>query len=405
MLKIRHFLVIIHFLFVLCFSNEIPTILVSFDGMRYDYLEKTNTPNFDKLIRDGVRAESLIPVFPSLTFPNHYSIATGTYAGKHHITGNHYYSKIHDEQYSMYKRETVENPKFYRGEPIWVTAEKQGVKTASYFWVGSEAPINGIYPSIYKKYDGKVPFESRVDSVLFWLQYPKKVRPGLVMLYFSEPDNAGHVYGPNSEEVINAIKHSDQMIGRLVSGLKENDIIANIIIVSDHGMREISRKRVIILDDYFPEISKFEVYGGGPILQIDSPSKEMYNRLKNVSNLNIYKKDEIPSRYHFINENTGDYLAVADPGWLIFTEELFNKSTMLNIKGMHGWDNLDKEMHGFFIANGPSIKKNKNINSFENVYVNGLITKLIGITPYSSHLHKDGAIINHEIINSILSID
>ena len=130
MLKIRHFIAIIHLLIALCFSNEIPTILVSFDGMRYDYLEKTNTPNFDNLIRGGVRAESLIPVFPSLTFPNHYAIATGTYAGKHHITGNHYYSKIHDEKYSMYKRETVENPKFYRGEPIWVTAEKQGIKTS-----------------------------------------------------------------------------------------------------------------------------------------------------------------------------------------------------------------------------------------------------------------------------------
>ena len=121
MVKIRHFLFIFHLLIMFGISAEIPTILVSFDGMRYDYIEKTNTPNFDSLIKQGVRAKSLIPVFPSYTFPNHYSIATGTYSGNHYLTGNHYYSKIHQEWYSMYDRESVINPKFYKGEPIWVT--------------------------------------------------------------------------------------------------------------------------------------------------------------------------------------------------------------------------------------------------------------------------------------------
>ncbi len=402
MLKIRNFLVIIHLLIVFSFSNQIPTILVSFDGMRYDYLEKTSTPNFDTLIKSGVKAESLIPIFPSLTFPNHYTIATGTYAGRHHITGNQYFSKIFGEQYSMYNRKTVEDPKFYKGEPIWVTAEKQGVKTASYFWVGSEAAINGIHPSIYKKYDGKVPFETRVDSVISWLLLPKEIRPKLLMLYFSEPDKSGHIYGPDSKEVINAIKQSDLMLGRLITGLKTNKIIANVVVVSDHGMRKISKDRVIILDDYLPSISQLIVYGEGPLMQLDSPTIDISKYLNNIPNLSVYRKEEIPQRYNFSNQNTGDYLVVADPGWLLFTEELFNKTTMLNIHGMHGWDPLDKKMHGFFIANGPSIKKNTTINSFENIYINGLISKLIGITPYSSEFYDDGAIINPEIINSIL---
>tara|TARA_S200000501_G_C20871992_1_gene764715 strand:- start:1504 stop:2676 length:1173 start_codon:yes stop_codon:yes gene_type:complete len=387
---------------VFSFSNQIPTILVSFDGMRYDYLEKTSTPNFDTLIKSGVKAESLIPIFPSLTFPNHYTIATGTYAGRHHITGNQYFSKIFGEQYSMYNRKTVEDPKFYKGEPIWVTAEKQGVKTASYFWVGSEAAINGIHPSIYKKYDGKVPFETRVDSVISWLLLPKEIRPKLLMLYFSEPDKSGHIYGPDSKEVINAIKQSDLMLGRLITGLKTNKIIANVVVVSDHGMRKISKDRVIILDDYLPSISQLIVYGEGPLMQLDSPTIDISKYLNNIPNLSVYRKEEIPQRYNFSNQNTGDYLVVADPGWLLFTEELFNKTTMLNIHGMHGWDPLDKKMHGFFIANGPSIKKNTTINSFENIYINGLISKLIGITPYSSEFYDDGAIINPEIINSIL---
>jgi ectonucleotide pyrophosphatase/phosphodiesterase family member 5 len=402
MVKIRHFLCILHLLIAIGFSNDIPTILISFDGMRYDYLNKTNTPNFDNLIANGVTAKSLIPVFPSYTFPNHYSIATGTYSGNHYLTGNKYFSKIHNEWYSMYDRNTVENPKFYKGEPIWVTAEKQNIKTASYFWVGSEAPINGVTPSIYKKYDGKVPFESRVDSVLSWLNMPEKNRPQFILCYFNEPDKAGHIYGPNSKEAIEAIHSSDKILGKLLSGLVESQIKVNIVIVSDHGMREISTNRVIILDDYIADISQMTIYGSGPMLQIDSDVKNLHLKFKDIPNINVYDKSQIPLRYHFNNENTGDFLLVADPGWLIFSQEAFDKTSMLNIKGMHGWDPLDKEMHGFFIANGPSIQKGKILESFENIYINGLLTKLLEIKPYSKNHFKDGAYFNEELIQKII---
>jgi predicted AlkP superfamily pyrophosphatase or phosphodiesterase len=401
MVKIRHILLIFHLFIVIGFSNDVPTILVSFDGMRFDYLEKTNTPYFDSFIKKGVMAKSLIPVYPSYTFPNHYSIATGTYSGNHYLTGNHYYSKIHQEQYSYYKRETVINPKFYKGEPIWVTAEKQGVKTASYFWVGSEAPINGFKPSIVKDYDGKVPFENRVDSVIAWLKLPEKNRPQFVLCYFSEPDKSGHKYGPNSKKTIKAIKKADKMLGRLVKGLSKNNIEANIVIVSDHGMREISRRRVIVIDDYISDMSKVTTYDGGPILQIDSEDKNIYNQLKDIRHLSVYSKENIPNRYHFVNENTGDYLLVPDPGWLVFTQEEFETTGMLNIKGMHGWDSADPQMHGVFFANGPDIKKGKVIDSFENVYVYGLISSLLNIKPYSSAEFPDGAIINRDLIQRI----
>ena len=387
--------------FAHCFSNEIPTILVSFDGMRYDYLNKVNTPNFDKFIDDGVIAESLMPIFPSLTFPNHYSIATGTYSDEHFISGNLFYSKVHNQKYSMYKRETVEDPKFYGGEPIWVTAEKQGVKTASYFWVGSEAPIKGIQPSIFKRYDAQVQYSSRVDSIISWLKLPIKKRPKLLMLYFNEPDKSGHIYGPNSLEVLNAIEIADKMVGKLVNGLNKNMINANIIILSDHGMREISRNKIIVLDDFYPEIKKHNVFGSGPLLQIDSKDN-ILNNLNNIPNLSVYRKNQIPQRYKFINENTCDYLVVSDPGWLVFTKESLSKTTMLDIKGMHGWDPLDKKMHGIFMAKGPSIYEGKVINTFENVLVNGIICKLLNILPYSSHQHKDGSIINNEVINKIV---
>ena len=401
MVKIRHLFGIIHLFITIVYTNEIPTILISFDGMRYDYLEKTDTPYFDKLIETGVIANSLIPVFPSFTFPNHYSIATGTYAGNHYLTGNHYFSKIHNSWYSMYDRETVIDAKYYKGEPIWVTAEKQGIKTASYFWVGSEAAIKKVQPSIFKNYDGKVPFENRVDSVLKWIELPKEQRPQFILCYFSEPDKAGHIYGPESNEVVNAIQNSDKILGRLLDGLNARNLVANIVITSDHGMREISRKRVIILDDYI-NTNNLTIYGSGPIMQIDSDNSNIDIELKDITYLSVYKKSQIPERFHFVNENTGDYLLVADPGWLVFTQETFDNTTMLNIKGMHGWDPLDKQMHGFFIANGPNIYSSRIIDSFENIYINGLITKLLRIKPYSKNQFPNGVFFNNELYEKII---
>ena len=188
------------------FTSDQPYVLmVSFDGFRHDFTTMTDTPNFDKLEEEGVKAEALIPVFPSLTFPNHYSIATGAYSGTHNITGNSFYDKEFREKYSLYDREKVRDPKFYKSEPIWVTAERQGVKTASYYWVGTEAPVKGWSPSIFKYYDGEIPFEARVDSVVSWFELPETIRPQLILLYFSEPDHTGHNVGITQPEITDAV--------------------------------------------------------------------------------------------------------------------------------------------------------------------------------------------------------
>ncbi|SVC80441.1 uncharacterized protein METZ01_LOCUS333295, partial [marine metagenome] len=142
--------------------------MISFDGFRYDYMNFLDTPNLDYFEKMGVKADGLIPVFPSLTFPNHYSIATGSYADKHNITGNSFYDKSLKKKYSLYDRDAVQDPQFYKAEPIWITAEKQGIKSASFFWVGTEAPIKGISPSIFKYYNGDIPFKTRIDSVISW---------------------------------------------------------------------------------------------------------------------------------------------------------------------------------------------------------------------------------------------
>ena len=202
------------FLVAVYFANdENYVLMVSFDGFSQDYLNKVSTPNFDEIAKQGVVSKGLIPVFPTLTFPNHYSIATGAYSETHNITGNSFHDNNNGKEYSFHDKESVRDPSFYKSEPIWVTAEKQGLKTASYFWVGTEAPIKGHSPSIYKYYDGSVPFKSRVDSVISWFQLPSKQRPRLIMLYFSEPDHTGHEVGTSHPEIIKTISEMDSLLG------------------------------------------------------------------------------------------------------------------------------------------------------------------------------------------------
>ena len=255
--------------------------MVSFDGFRYDYVDMCDTPNFDKIAQNGVKANALIPVFPSLTFPNHYSIATGSYAATHNITGNKFYDKTLKREYSLYKKNTVRDPVFYKSEPIWVTAERQGLKSASYFWVGSEAPIKGYSPSIFKYYDGDVPFKTRIDSIITWFELPEKQRPNLAMLYFSEPDQTGHNLGVDNIEIISVIEEMDGVLGYLINRLKTLDIYSelDIIIVSDHGMTNVSKDRRVIIDDYLLNyISQIILRGEGAFMQIDIETYSDINR-------------------------------------------------------------------------------------------------------------------------------
>ena len=222
----------------LLFSNHSDqyVLLVSFDGFRADYIDWFDTPNFDQLKIDGVKSEGLKPVFPTKTFPNHYSIATGMYIENHGLIGNNFFDQKLGEFYTLKDRDKVEDERFYGGEPIWATAEKQGVKTASYFWVGSEANAGGAQPSIWKKYNQKRPFEARVDSVIKWFKMTELNRPRLVLLYFHEPDETGHHYGPKSRKTRRMVEKIDNLLGSIIKKTKTLDIYnqLNIIILSDH---------------------------------------------------------------------------------------------------------------------------------------------------------------------------
>ncbi len=376
--------------FSIClFAGEPYVLMVSFDGFRYDYDTKTETPNLDFLRDNGVKAESIQPVFPSKTFPNHYSLATGAYTETHMLTANKFYDKEFKEVYQIADKSKVRDAKWYRAEPIWVTAERQNVKSASYFWVGSEAPIKGYLPSIVKAYDHNFPYMARVDSVMTWFQLPEKKRPHLVLLYFDEPDSDGHRFGPENPDLIPTIKYMDDILGYILDGIEKLDIAddINLVLVSDHGMTTISQDRIIYLDDLVSDMDALFTYSGGPVMQIHLKQKDesiisqMDKQLKSVEHLKVYRPDEVPQRYHFVNRNTGDFVIVADEGWQIMTK---SAGSLIRLHGTHGYDPIVKNMHGIFYAIGPRIKSNYKIGTFENIHVYPLICELLGIKPYAN---------------------
>ena len=359
-------------------------LLISMDGFRYDYLDKANTPNFDKLVNTGVSAKALIPVFTSKTFPNHYSIATGMYAENHGLIANTFFANDLNKQYSIRDRNAVENGAFYGGEPIWVTAESQNVISASYFWVGSEAVIKGQQPTYWKKYNQKVSFESRIDSVISWYSKPVQSRPRLILLYFHEPDWTGHEYGPNSNETISQIENMDNVFGNLILKISKLSIYnnLNIIIVSDHGMTDVKPDRTIDLS-LVTDLSNMRVNGSGPTVFISSESKKQlkqtYKQLKNIDNADVYWKQNIPKRFHYRNHvRIPDLLVLANEGWSLMP--LGHGSS--TPKGSHGYDNQLDNMKAIFMAKGPSFKKGYRRDEFENIHIYPLITHILGIKSY-----------------------
>lgn len=381
-------------------SSDKYTLVVSFDGFRHDYINRVPTPNFDKFINGGVIASSLSPVFPSLTFPNHYSLATGYHADEHKILGNKFFSKTLNKDYSMRDSKAVQNGQFYGMEPIWVTAEKNNILSATYFWIGSEAEINGYRPTIYKKYDGSVKFKSRVDSVISWYNLPFEQRPKLTMLYFSEPDYTGHEYGPNSNEVNKSVMEMDSIFGYLIDELSRTKVYKDldIIVVSDHGMSDVSLDKVILLDTFI-DLDKYKVIPSFAVTHLWNlnDDEDISNIFDNENNVQIFKKGQFPKKYHFSNSDSPDYLIVADLGWSLTTTQKLNQSKSFP-GGMHGYDSNYLEMHGIFFANGPSFKSGVRIDSFENINLYPIICKTLEIPPYKENVYWDYNLLNNSII-------
>ena len=362
-------------------------LLVSFDGFRHDYLSKTNTPNFDQLIEKGVSSEGLIPIFPSKTFPNYYAIATGLYPENSGFIGNSMYDSTMNARFTMGDRDQVENPQWYGGEPIWNTVEKNGKKAGTMFWVGSEAPIQNMRPTHWKSYDGSMPDSARIDTVIKWLNYGNEREVDLSTLYFSFVDSRGHRYGTDSEEVKAAIKKADDLIGYLMEKMEEQKLTSNtnLLIVSDHGMADVSRERIVVLDEMIdPEDVEMIEYSPSVMMNVrDGKLDEVYDALKaNEEHFKVYKKEEIPDRFHLKDHyRVPDLLMVADVGYTINTRAYFESRENYPSGGAHGFDNQASEMHALFVAKGPDLKEGFRMKAFENVHLYELMAHLLQVQP------------------------
>ena len=277
-------------------SDERYVVVLSMDGFRSDYPERAHTPTLDSLGQAGVKA-AFRPSYPSVTFPNHYSMATGLHPDHHGIISNSFYDAALDSVYTM----RCDDPRFFGGEPIWNTAERQGVRTAAFYWVGSEIALPSGQPSTWKKFDSSVPFPARADSVIAWLQRPEVERPHLIMWYFEEPDHTGHLCTPDSSATLRMVEHVDSVLGYFFNRARTLDIFDKIdfLVVSDHGMATYTPEESVNLIDYLPRDSFRYVFEGVPTLLYPKAgyADKAYEILKKVPNVTVWRKDEIPEKF------------------------------------------------------------------------------------------------------------
>ncbi len=381
-----------------------PTVmLISIDGFRYDYFEKFQPPTLNKLAREGVRARWMIPSFPTKTFPNHYTIATGLYPENHGIIENNIWD--FGTTFTLGKREELQKSRWWLGEPIWVTAEKQNQRAGAFFFPGTEAEIAGVRPTFWKQYDGKIPNNERVDTVLGWLDLPAAQRPTIYTLYFSDVDDAGHGFSPDSEETKQAVLTVDANMKRLMDGLKARriDKKVNLVIVSDHGMAAVDQRNAVVMDDYLDYNQTERVLMTGEIWQIfpkigapptayagssdmSGPENEIMAGLKSIQHVTCWRKSEIPERLHYrVSPRISPIVCSADEGWFMTSRERYEaqkKRVDFNkIRGAHGYDNQLASMRAIFVGHGLAFKKRKMTKPFENIHVYELMCKILGLRP------------------------
>ncbi len=355
-------------------------VLISFDGFRADYLERGLTPTIDSLAAAGIRADSLIPSQPTKTFPNHYSIVTGLYPGEHGIVANTFYDAARDEWYSPAHRAAVEDGTWYRGEPVWVTAQRQGLRAGTMFWVGSEADVGGVRPDYWKRFDDSLAAEARVDTVLSWLRLPPERRPRLLTLYFEFTDDAGSRHGPSSPEMNAAIARADSVMRRLLEGTRSLAFARSInyVIVSDHGMAD-TRDAVFLSEHVDTTGLRFAMHGPFAFLYLDGDTARMdavRASLAGMQHVQVRERSELPAAWHWDDARMGDLVLVAEPFW-----QIGRARTSVAAHGAHGWPPGTPGMAGIFLASGPNVRAAGRVPAFRNVHVHPFLAALLGIEP------------------------
>ncbi|MFM1971321.1 MAG: hypothetical protein RL185_3 [Bacteroidota bacterium] len=362
--------------------NQPYVILISADGFRADFTEKYDAKFLQSISKTGVRAKYMQPSYPSVTFPNHYTIVTGLYPSHHGLVDNTYIDVASGQQYSMGNKKMVSEGKWYGGTPLWVLAEQQKMIAASFFWVASEADIQGIKPTYHYIYNEKTPIGKRIQTVKDWLSLPEARRPHLITLYFPDVDHDAHTYGPEQPIVKNSVQFVDSSINALQQALAPLNLPINYIFVSDHGMTTVDIDNTIGLPEVVDK-NYFNVPWGDALLHLyakdTSKIESTYQALKKDNRFTTYKLDETPAYWHYKKADDrfnrlGDLILVPKT-----IHQVFNLGTRKPTPGKHGFDNKEVDMRASFMAWGPAFKKGLMIEGFENVHVYPLVAKILGL--------------------------
>ncbi|WP_246372173.1 ectonucleotide pyrophosphatase/phosphodiesterase [Marilutibacter penaei] len=367
-------------------NDRPPVLLVSIDGFRADYLDLGITPNLQRIVEGGVRAEWMNPSYPSLTFPNHYSIVTGLRPDRHGIVHN----SMEDAGLGTFRlsnREAVGDGRWWAGEPVWVGAHKAGLPTATLFWPGSEAAVQGVRPDRWQAFDPDLSFDTRVDTVLGWMAEPEATRPRIATLYFERVDKAGHDHGPDSPEAHAAIREADATIGQLLDGLREQGQLdaVNLIVVSDHGMATVPATQAIAVEDIVsPRDGKVVSYGQSVGIEpVRGRGAGIESRVVGRhDHYECWRKQDLPARWAYgRHARVPSIVCQMDEGWDAIPAEYLPMRQAAGTRGSHGFDPALPSMRALFIARGPAFRAGVTLPAFDNVDVYPLLARLVGIAP------------------------
>lgn len=361
-------------------------LLISLDGVHPDDLERGDTPNLSRLSREGVQAEWMTPSYPSLTFPNHYTLVTGLRPDRHGVVHN----VMHTHElgrFTLSDRQAVGDSRWWTdGEPLWVTAENAGIRTATLFWPGSEAPVRGVQPTRWYQFDSGLPKAERVDRVLGWLAEPADTRPRLATLYFEHPDGAGHSHGADSSELREAMRAVDAQIGRLLEGIERGGLgdSVDVVIVSDHGMATVPEGNVVAFEDMVDPglvepVSFGQVLGFRPRPGHEAAAETAL--LGAHEHYECWRKAELPARWHYgSHPRVPPIVCQMQEGWDALPTRFIERRPAGD-RGSHGFDPVLPSMRAIFIAHGPSFAESVRLPAFDNVDVYPLLARLLGVQP------------------------
>uniref|UniRef100_A0A0G4EZ66 Sulfatase N-terminal domain-containing protein n=1 Tax=Chromera velia CCMP2878 TaxID=1169474 RepID=A0A0G4EZ66_9ALVE len=386
------------------FQEYSPLIIVGIDGFRASYLKRGISPHIQSIIDGGAGTDRMEPSFPSKTFPNFYAIATGLYPESHGIVSNYFFDPKWGEFFTM--GDGGKDGRWWGGEPVWATAVSHGIHAGVYFWPGNEAEIGGRRPTYFERFNSSVPSEDRAKKVLEWIDFPKQARPELLMTYIEVVDHQGHKFGPESEEVNEAIREADDAVGVLLKGLERRGLAmgekSTVVVVADHGFAATPVEKAVALEKYI-DLKKVTITSTGPEADVwpfppGAPPPEGGEgsdtvRLELVANLTkmaesvpqatLRTRGTWPERFHYSNSHRIAPVSVQMRlNWTVTTTEEERKKT---IKGNHGWDNADPLMGALFGASGPRIKKGVRVAPFENVQLYSFFCNILGLTPAPSN--------------------